>query len=115
LRVAFVQPAADDDRAIRIGCLSDVDALDSTIGQRRFDLGVRGHFDTGMGVAAGAVLDHVREQLFQRQVDGGQESGVDPVFPELLAVAVAELVDAIGKEDQGVAGHRIQADGRPQR
>jgi len=103
LRVAFIQPAADDDRAIRIGCLGDVVALDSTIGQRRFDWGVCGHFDTGMGVAAGAVLDHAREQLFQRQVDDGQESGVDPVCPELLAVAVAELVDATGKEDQGVA------------
>ena len=71
---------------VRVGRLRDVEALDIIIGQRHFDApGDRGHVDAHLGVARRAVLDHVREQLLQRQVDGGQEPGVDPVPGEEIA------------------------------
>ena len=86
-----VQPQAtrpalvDRQLDVHIRRRRDIERLDVIIGQRHLYAACdAGDLDPHVGVAPSAVLDHVRKQFLDRQIDDRQQPGIDSLAGEYL-------------------------------
>ena len=102
------------------GALRDIESLDIIIGQRHFDAARRrGIIAMRMNASpAGAVLDHVREELLEDQIHRGQKAGVDRVSGEEFGAEREDALErieaaperAFGRPRCGLALHQHNRD-----